>query len=410
MSAANTQVAVRCPYSSQHTADPSTPACATCGRPWIRCPACQAPNRLMSRCCRRCQQAWPDEGLTLRTGRRPHLRWKTRIEGRPVSALPVPPDEVLVTLEDGGAVLMGPASATPLFSGALVPGARVIAPPALVQGVLLVAQPERLHACDLVDRIQLSPGTPRRSAVLELPGEPWSRVVSDRGHQAACVTRQGATLSVHGFSQSGRDPLAFAWTRALPSRAVDEEVAIAFLGPELLVVDRAGHALCLNPADGTPTAQFDLPEALAVSTVSDTGVVGGVSGVVYQFSPRPQGLGSPFAHPITWLGASAEHVVTCHGTQVRHIPIRGGSPSTMPLPDAAAADPVVSASGALVVTQGGTLICLEIRTGEVVPGASLKLFSGTGVDPLSPVVSGQTVYSITTRGEVACVAWEEPAA
>lgn len=329
----------------------------------------------------------------------------TRVAGSPLVT-----SELLITVGRSARVevFSGAAGPEPLFSKVLPGAGEVVASPALLDDLLLVATQDRLYAADLIDLLEVSPGSGTRKRVIELQGSVCSHLASDGHRYAAVGTLFEESLYLHVFELT-RQGLQLLWKRS-PTRLEDPHafLAMALVGDVLVAGDSNGGLSAYSIPDGRALGESRIPGALAPAPLlgrSGFALVAGADGAVYRLDAgsefRALAVCEPSPQPLFALGASQEDVVTCHGRLLRRINLHSGRVSTLQIPQHCTVDPLVGGNRAVAVSSDGTAYLLEMSPDHFQVLASRKVLSVTDMAP--PVASAEALYLVGSSGEVAVI-------
>ncbi len=425
-------MSVECPYPARedHRIEhPEEGRCDQCGRPLTSCLHCRTPNRVLARFCRHCGSPLQPLTWAARGGQAgsPSLRRSLSLESdlptvwthpsashRQVTGSPLITSELMVMVhrEARVEVFCAQAGSDPLYSKPLPGAGEVVASPALLDDLLLVAAQDRLYAADLVDLLEVSPGSGTRKRVIDLQGSVCSHVASDGRRYAAVGTLADETAYLHVF-ELGRQGLQLLWKRS-PGRLEDPHafLALALVGDALVAGESSGRLFGYSISDGRALGESRVHGALAPAPLlGRTGfaLVAGADGAVYRLDPQA-GLSAlaicePSEQPLFALGASQEDVVTCHGRLLRRINLHSGRVTTLQIPQHCTIDPLVGGNRALAVGSEGTAYLLELSADHFQVLASRKVLSTTGAagDMAPPVASATHLYLVGGSGEVAAL-------
>jgi hypothetical protein len=299
------------------------------------------------------------------------------------------------------------AGPEPLYSKPLPGAGEVVASPALLDDLLLVAAQDRLYAADLVDLLEVSPGSGSRKRVIELQGTVRSHVASDGRRYAALGTLFEETAYLHVFELS-RQGLQLLWKRS-PGRMEDPHalLALAIVGDTLVGGESNGRLFSYSIPDGRALGESRIPGGLAPAPLlgrEGFALVAGADGAVYRLDSASFGalaICEPSEQPLFALGASQEDVVTCHGRLLRRINLHSRRVSTLQIPQHCTTDPLVGGNRAVAVGSEGTAYLLELSPDHFQVLASRKVLSASEMAP--PVASATHLYLVGGAGEVAAL-------
>lgn len=396
---------ITCPYPTAALHPLPTPGlerCGQCERPLVTCAACGASNRVLARHCRECGQltgspSWSARGGEARSALldRPlnlpqdlHQLWAVKTKASLRTAA-VANSGLFIAVDTGGSLQVFQPSG-PLLQQPLVGVGQVLAAPALLQGLLLVASGERLVAVDLVEQLGVSPGSGSRKRVFTLKGEPRSDVVSDGQRFAALATAEGGAVTLHVFELEGTR-LQLLWSRT-PGKLEDRGyTGLTLVEDRLLVGDAGGTLRAFSLATGTQLGDVRIEEGLAplpLLTRQGGAVVAAADGALWRVEGpdlRLINLAEPCEQPLFAFGASHQDVVACHGRLLRRIDLRSGRVIRLQIPQHCTHDPVVGGATAAVISTDGTVYLLDLTGDHFQAVASRKVLTGsegTGIPPL----------------------------
>ncbi len=394
-----------CPYPTavaHPLPAPGLERCAQCERPLVTCAACGASNRVLSRHCRECGQTtgsplWSTRGgeatsalldRAIDLPRDLNQLWTHKTKAHLRTAA-VATSGLFVAVEAGGSLqVFQPCG--PLLQQPLVGVGQVLAAPALLQGLLLVATGDRLVAVDLVEQLGVSPGSGSRKRVFSLKGEPRSDVVSDGRRYAALATAEGGSVTLHVFELEGTR-LQLLWSRT-PGKLEDRGyMGLALVQERLLVGEPGGLIRAFSVGTGTQVGDVRIEEGLAplpLLTRQGAALVAAADGALYRVEAldlRLINLAEPCEQPLFAFGASQQDIVACHGRLLRRVDLRSGRVIRLQIPQHCTHDPVVAGQTAVVVSTDGTVYVLDLTGDHFQAVASRKVLTGvegTGAPPL----------------------------
>lgn len=316
---------------------------------------------------------------------------------------------VLVHRQARVEVFSASAGPDPLYSKPLLGAGEVVASPALLDDLLLVAAQDRLYATDLVDLLEVSPGSGTRKRVIELQGTVCSHIASDGRRYAALATLAEEAAHLHVFELT-RQGLQLLWKRS-PARLEDPHafLALAIVSDTLVGGCSDGRLFRYSIPDGRPLGEARLPGPLAPAPLlgrSGFALVAGSDGAVFRLDLTGPGLPAlavcePSDHPLFALGASQEDVVTCHGRLLRRINLHSGRVSNLQLPQHCTTDPLVGSNRAAAVSADGTAYLLDLSPDHFQVLASRKVLAATEMTP--PVASAASLFLVSAAGAVAAL-------
>lgn len=419
---------MECPYppiGSTCLLEPEQGFCGCQRRPIVHCPTCNAGNRALARFCRSCGARldifrWSSRGgesgnSVLETGLTldPKIpaAWETRLS-EPISAAPVVLGGLFLGLDrNGHLVVLDPTSSVPLFHGPLAGVSQVVASPAGLEGLLLVASEGKLVAVDLVELLELSPGSSSRRAALPLRGTLCSHLATNGVDRAAAATvdEERLLISVFGLDASGQ--LIHQWTRSPgPLEGGDAFASLAFLEDHLLVGTPDGRLWFHGLESGRLVGEDRVPEGLARANLLGRGraaFVAGADNALHLVEPGDGLRRTSLAHPdeglVYALGASNRYAVCCQGRTIRRVELRSGKLTELELPQYCTTEPIVGRDWALAVSNEGTLYHLSLAGNQMNVLSSRRLFPAHGAVPAPPAPSSSTVFVCGPRGEVVAV-------
>ncbi|GMU54559.1 MAG: hypothetical protein AMXMBFR33_37050 [Candidatus Xenobia bacterium] len=418
-----------CPYLAREEhplADPAQGRCSECGRPLVSCAHCHTPNRVLARYCRHCGSALQSRGWSTRGGQSgaPALRASLALDSdlpaawvyqssqsQPVAGSPLVTSELMVRLDRQGRVeiFAAPTGPAPLHSKPLPGVTEVVASPALLDELLLVAAQDRLYAADLVDLLEVSPGSGTRKRVIELQGNVCSHVASDGRRYAALATSSEDSAWLHVFELT-RQGLQLLWKRS-PGRLHPEHafLALAIVGDHLLAAEGGGSLFSYHIPDGRSLGEARLPTPLAPCPLlgrTDFALVAASDGALYRLDPAggaPLAICEPSPQPLFALGASQEDVVSCHGRMLRRVNLHSGRVSHQQIPQHCTSEPLVVGNRALVAAADGTAYLLELSPDHFQVLASRKVLSPPEPGGVSPVLTSTHLFVSDAWGGVAAL-------
>ncbi len=419
------QEALECPYppiGPDCSVNPRDKVCPCRRKPVVLCPACSTANRVLSRICRHCGQAfeafnWQSRGgehsslaLTsrLKFQARPDS-WTARLD-HPISCAPLVVSGLLVGLSREGSVsIFEEGSSLPLFHGRLPGLENVVASPVALDGLLLVAVTGKLVVADLVDLLEISPGANPRRGVLPLKGELCSHLACDGSAYAAAATRHDERLLITVFRNRQAATVDHLWTRTPTAEAVSQ-AALAFVDHHLMVATPEGQIWCYALESGQLVGEDHIEQGLAPATILGRGpfaLVSSSDGTLYQVYPRRGLVRTAVAQPVGEapfaIGASHQLLLACHGKTLRKIDLRSGKSQQLEVPLYCTSEPIVAAQEAVLLSNDGTLYQVNLAGNDFDVAFSQRLFATEGSLPAPPVVGPSRVFAAGPQGEVVAV-------
>ena len=377
--------------------------CGICQRPVLLCPYCPGASRLLSRFCRNCGKALPQLHWPVAGG-----SWDSDLlesdlglprAGRPC---PCPPLASTAVLASGGVLVQIGKEEQARF----LHGDRILASipfPASAQGVstclmgglLVVGLPERLLISDMVDILELSPGSPTRRKTVPLRGQLAAPLACDGQQTLVALSRDQGRGHLQVFQLMGAR-LQLNWTRPLDEDRPHANWLSVCAGC-LLLAREDGFVECFALDTGEQLGSLKLPTPLAylpplarLLQQKPSWIVAGADGSVVRLCLQGRHVESmPLAPasdgPLFGMGADSQQVVLCHGKSLRRIDGTSGKVYELELPQYCTVAPWVQKNRALAVSQEGTLYALSLGTSNFRVEHALRLpgnFQGATLPPL----------------------------
>lgn len=288
---------------------------------------------------------------------------------------------------------------------------QVVACPAALEGMLLVATNTRLVAVDLIEKLQLSPGAGSRRGILPLKGEICSHVASDgKRHAAVCSLHEGRLL-VTTF-QAHSTSLEHGWTRSpAPEGLAVERAHLAFFPGALLVGTASGKLFAYHLETGQLVGEMQLQGLAPSGLVARHDFVLAVEGdgtlsQLHLDSYLSRTVLAESLDAATYgLGAGLTKAVTSHGKRLRAVDLRSGRSNQIELPQHCTLAPLVMDGIALAISADGTLYHLQTDNHGLRVAGSRKLFPAAGAVLCPPVASEFGVHLCGPEGDLVTIDW-----
>ena len=400
--------------------DRTKPECQTCGGLLGFCPECRQPNRLLSRFCRNCGQAFPhsswslaggeaDSALPARSVSLPHESWRSEhaVES-PVALLCERGMFLLLGSKGELAAYMAP-DPEPYYFKQLLGVQGITHAPALLGGLLLVASEDRLVISDLVELLRQS-SSPSRRRVVGVRGKVCAPLATDGKSRLAVLSQEGPTLYLQAFQLLvGRVQLL--WTQPRDAGSTPPQLAIC--GDHLLCL--AESAVLYEFSTGAAHAPLGFSEPaghpLPIARLWDGKPAFYLSrgdGSVYRLWRDQQTssvqLAPPCTDPLFSWNCSQEDLVLCHGKRLRRVELKTGRLSEMEIPQYCTLAPWVGLERTLVLSQEGSLYAVSLKGTTFQAEKSLKIEGAFHGAALPPVYAGNRLAVCDTRGQLTQVA------
>lgn len=388
----------------EHALELDGDACASCRRPVLPCPLCPGANRLFSHNCRNCGNSLPPLEWPVGPGSADsHLLAQPL--GLPQTATPcsLPPLPSAALLATGGALVqIGKSEQARVLHGdqvlATVPFSAAlgnVVSTCLLAGLLIVGLPERLLVNDLVDALELSPGSPSRRRSLPLRGELAAPLASDGKQYLAALSRDQGRAHLQIFQLSG-SRLQLSWTRPIEDDGA-RSFWLSLCHQQLLVARDDGYLECFSLESGELVSTLQVPRSLAFLSPlarklqgKPGWIVAATDGSLMRIWWHAQKLESlplapGFDGPLFGIGADSQEIVLCHGKTLRRIDSTSGKIFELELPQYCTVAPWVQSRRSLVLSQEGTLYALSLASSSFQVEHALRLPGNFQGGTLAPV-------------------------